>query len=90
MPLIVCIGLSCTAFITDVIVHFRYRSFCKKVLAERAARREGREMTEEGGEGEEAVAGDEPTKACDDGYVEESAALDDGFSPRDKDSKASK
>ncbi|KAG5510429.1 hypothetical protein GH5_06628 [Leishmania sp. Ghana 2012 LV757] len=40
MPLLVLAGLSCSAFVTDVIVHFRYRSYCKRTLAERARLRE--------------------------------------------------
>ncbi|CBZ40914.1 uncharacterized protein [Leishmania mexicana MHOM/GT/2001/U1103] len=36
MPLVVLLGLAASAFITDVIVHFRYRSYSQRVLAERA------------------------------------------------------
>ncbi|KAK7194137.1 Protein Associated with Differentiation [Novymonas esmeraldas] len=40
MPLVVLLGLAASAFITDVILHFRYRSYCIKTLAERARLRE--------------------------------------------------
>ncbi|KAK7199464.1 hypothetical protein NESM_000922300 [Novymonas esmeraldas] len=40
MPLLVLLGLAVSAFITDVILHFRYRSYCIKSLAERARLRE--------------------------------------------------
>ncbi|KAK7194136.1 Protein Associated with Differentiation [Novymonas esmeraldas] len=40
MPLLVLLGLSASAFITDVLLHFRYRSYCLKTLAERARLRE--------------------------------------------------
>ncbi|KAG5483897.1 hypothetical protein CUR178_06896 [Leishmania enriettii] len=40
MPLLVLAGLACSAFVTDVIVHLRYRSYCKRALAERARLRE--------------------------------------------------
>ncbi|KAK7194133.1 Protein Associated with Differentiation [Novymonas esmeraldas] len=36
MPLLVMLGLATSAFITDVVVHFRYRAYCRRVLAERA------------------------------------------------------
>ncbi|KAK7194139.1 Protein Associated with Differentiation [Novymonas esmeraldas] len=36
MPLVVLLGLCVSAFITDVVVHLRYRSYCIKTLAERA------------------------------------------------------
>ncbi|KAK7194135.1 Protein Associated with Differentiation [Novymonas esmeraldas] len=36
MPLLVMLGLAASAFITDVVVHFRYRAYCRRVLAERA------------------------------------------------------
>ncbi|KPA76998.1 hypothetical protein ABB37_07355 [Leptomonas pyrrhocoris] len=36
MPLCVLLGLSCSAFITDVFLHLRYRAYSVKVLAERA------------------------------------------------------
>jgi hypothetical protein len=36
MPLVVLMGLACTAFLTDCVLHFRYRSFCQRALAERA------------------------------------------------------
>ncbi|CAJ1014238.1 putative Major Facilitator Superfamily/Nodulin-like [Leishmania utingensis] len=36
MPLLVMLGLATSAFITDVIVHLRYRSYCRRVLVERA------------------------------------------------------
>ncbi|CAG9570189.1 conserved hypothetical protein [Leishmania major strain Friedlin] len=36
MPLLVMLGLAASAFITDVIVHLRYRSFSRRVLMERA------------------------------------------------------
>lgn len=35
MPLIVCLGLACTAFLSNVVVHFTYRNYCNKVLSER-------------------------------------------------------
>ncbi|EPY31140.1 hypothetical protein AGDE_09203 [Angomonas deanei] len=45
MPLFVCIGLSCTTFFTTTLLHLRYRSFCRKVMAERAAlERESNEL----------------------------------------------
>ncbi|KAK7193951.1 Protein Associated with Differentiation [Novymonas esmeraldas] len=40
MPLLVMLGLSCSAFVTDVVLHLRYRSYCMKTLAERARMRE--------------------------------------------------
>ncbi|KAK7200093.1 Protein Associated with Differentiation [Novymonas esmeraldas] len=36
MPFLVMLGLACTAFVTDLIFHLRYQSFCAKALAERA------------------------------------------------------
>ncbi|KAK7193950.1 Protein Associated with Differentiation [Novymonas esmeraldas] len=40
MPMVVMLGLAASAFITDVVVHLRYRSYCMKTLAERARLRE--------------------------------------------------
>ncbi|CAJ1018612.1 Nodulin-like, putative [Leishmania lindenbergi] len=40
MPMLVLLGLACSAFITDVILHLRYRSYCQKALSERARLRE--------------------------------------------------
>ncbi|KAK7194134.1 Protein Associated with Differentiation [Novymonas esmeraldas] len=36
MPLLVLLGLACSAFATDVVLHLRYRAFSRRVLAERA------------------------------------------------------
>jgi MFS family permease len=36
MPLCVLLGLACSAFITDVVLHQRYRAYSMRVLAERA------------------------------------------------------
>ncbi|KAG5510430.1 hypothetical protein GH5_06629 [Leishmania sp. Ghana 2012 LV757] len=36
MPLLVMLGLSCSALITDIVLNVRYRSYCKRILAERA------------------------------------------------------
>ncbi|KAG5485367.1 hypothetical protein LSCM4_06003 [Leishmania orientalis] len=55
MPLLVLAGLACSAFVTDVIVHFRYRSYCKRTLAERARLR-GEWI---GGENERSEEGEE-------------------------------
>ncbi|KPA76326.1 putative protein associated with differentiation 4 [Leptomonas pyrrhocoris] len=35
MPLLVMLGLACSAFISNVVVHFTYRRYCLRVLAER-------------------------------------------------------
>ncbi|KAK7194138.1 Protein Associated with Differentiation [Novymonas esmeraldas] len=40
MPLLVMLGLSCSALLTDVLLNLRYRSYCMKALAERARLRE--------------------------------------------------
>ncbi|CAM41944.2 hypothetical protein, conserved in leishmania [Leishmania braziliensis MHOM/BR/75/M2904] len=40
MPMLVLLGLACSAFITDVVLHLRYRSYCQKALSERARLRE--------------------------------------------------
>ena len=40
MPLVVLMSLAATAFVTDFILHVRYRSFCQRALAERARLRE--------------------------------------------------
>ncbi|GET86677.1 hypothetical protein, conserved [Leishmania tarentolae] len=59
MPLLVMLGLATSAFITDVIVHLRYRSYSRRVLMERARLRgeavntEGREACQGGGGGED-------------------------------------
>ncbi|EPY28714.1 hypothetical protein AGDE_10319 [Angomonas deanei] len=39
VPLIVCVCISTTAFITNLILHFRYAAFCRAVLKERAVLR---------------------------------------------------
>ncbi|KAG5483900.1 hypothetical protein CUR178_06897 [Leishmania enriettii] len=36
MPLLLMLGLSCSAVITDIVLNVRYRSYCKRILAERA------------------------------------------------------
>ncbi|CAC9467262.1 Protein_Associated_with_Differentiation_-_putative [Leishmania infantum] len=40
MPLIVLLGLSCSAFVSNVVVHFTYRRYSERVLAERRRLRE--------------------------------------------------
>ncbi|KPA77010.1 hypothetical protein ABB37_07365 [Leptomonas pyrrhocoris] len=47
MPMLVMMGLNMTAFLSTVYVHFNYRNFCRKVMAERRRIKE---------EGEEAAA----------------------------------
>ncbi|CAD2220426.1 hypothetical protein AGDE_11707 [Angomonas deanei] len=49
--LIVCVCVCTTAFATNILLHFRYRSFCRKVLRERAILRG--EITPEASEGNE-------------------------------------
>ncbi|CAJ1015298.1 hypothetical protein, conserved, partial [Leishmania shawi] len=40
MPMLVLLGLACSAFITDVVLRLCYRSYCQKALSERARLRE--------------------------------------------------
>jgi MFS family permease len=35
MPLLVLLGLACSAFISNVVVHFTYRRYCQRILSER-------------------------------------------------------
>lgn len=35
MPLLVLLGLACSAFVSNVVVHFTYRRYCQRILSER-------------------------------------------------------
>ncbi|KAL7700287.1 protein associated with differentiation 4 [Lotmaria passim] len=78
VPLCVLLGLACSAFITDVILHLRYRAYSLKVLAERAHLR-----------GEAAPlkgAAEEGSELCplDDGLLTAETAADAGTKKADR------